>query len=374
MTVEHAPRESLAPPDFRQRRQRLAERIDGLDLQATAYLLTRPTDVRYFTGFPGSNAVLIVDREGHALLGTDARYAAEARGIGDAQPDVDVLLDRATLATCAEQVARRGHARIVAPESSTIAEAATLASFDIDLLPGANLAAELRSSKDAGEVATIRKACLITAEALEHVTEEITPGVTELWVARRIEQLFGELGAEDRAFASIVATGHHSALPHHGPSATPLSVGDLLVIDIGARVEGYCADMTRTFVVGREPAAWQAEIAAVVEAAQRAGRESCRAGVTGREVDAAARSVIEQSGFGDFFGHGTGHGIGLDVHEAPMMSARSVDSMSCATALTVEPGIYLPGRGGVRIEDTLVTAVDSAEILTVAPHGLRVVG
>ncbi len=184
------------------------------------------------------------------------------------------------------------------------------------------------------------------------------------------------LGAEAPAFATIVATGPNSAIPHHRPTERAIERGDLLKIDFGARVDGYHADMTRTFVVGAEPSGWQAEIYHVVYAAQRAGREALQPGVDARDVDAAARSVVADAGYGERFPHGLGHGVGLEIHEAPLLGYATAAILRGRTPVTVEPGVYLPGRGGVRIEDTLLIhdTGDRAELLTTTTKELLVLG
>ncbi len=233
---------------------------------------------------------------------------------------------------------------------------------------------QLRRIKEPDELAALERASAVTAQAFGALADEIRVGDTELGLARRLEQLFGEFGAEDRAFDSIVGSGPHSAIPHHEPGLRRLEVGDLLVIDAGARVEGYHADMTRTFVVGAPPTEWQAEIHAAVARAQRAAALACMTGAQARDVDAVARGIVDAAGFADAFTHGLGHGVGLQIHEAPIIGARSTGTLESDMAITVEPGVYLTGRGGVRIEDTLVVADAGPRILTEASRDLVVVG
>ncbi len=205
----------------------------------------------------------------------------------------------------------------------------------------------------------------------------VAPGCTEREIARDLETRIVALGAEAPAFATIVAGGAHSAVPHHRPTDRPVQKGEFLKIDFGARYAGYAADMTRTFVVGAEPAEWQAELHALVLAAQRAGREALRPGAVVRDVDAAARRVIADAGYGEQFPHGLGHGLGLEIHEAPLMGYGSTAILEDCTPVTVEPGVYLPGRGGVRIEDTLIVRDDGgggAELLTTTTKELLVLG
>lgn len=359
---------------FVARRERVGTQLAAIPGGPTAYLATDQPNVRYLTGFAGTNAVALIDAVGRTWLGTDARYADVASALRERDPRLEVVLDRATLPALVDVAARHGHAAVAVADSLTLGQLVLVTAGSVRAVDDGGLLAALRQQKDAGECAVISQACHITVQALEAVTAEVVPGVSERWIARRIEQLFGDLGAEDRAFPTIVATGPNSAEPHHVASADTVAIGDLLIIDAGARLHGYCADMTRSFVVGVDPAPWQAEIADLVLAAQGAGRQACRPGAAAREVDQAARAVIADAGFGPLFGHGTGHGIGLDVHEAPMIGPRSMDTIGLGVPLTIEPGIYLPGRGGVRIEDTVLTAEHQAEVLTGAPHELRTIG
>lgn len=347
----------------RERRDRLRTLLPGQRL-----LVTDLADVRYLTGFSGSNAVLVVDRDGADLLGTDGRYRDQ---VAEQAPDLPVVIDRDTVSAVLGAVG---------PGSWSVQDGASLAVWgevralgvEPDVTSG--LVAGLRAIKDAGELEALARACAITAEAMSALLAELRPGMTEVGVARRLEQLFGELGAEDRAFDTIVAGGAHAAIPHHEPGRRPLAVGDLVVIDAGARVDGYHADMTRTVVVGRDPEPWQREIHALVLAAQTAATDRYRPGAALRDVDAAARGVIEDAGYGVQFTHGLGHGVGLVIHEAPMVGPRATGTMDADMAITVEPGIYLAGQGGVRIEDTLVVTDSGPRVLTPAPRDLLVVG
>jgi Xaa-Pro dipeptidase len=184
-----------------------------------------------------------------------------------------------------------------------------------------------------------------------------------------------EAGAEAESFEAIVATGPHSAIPHHQPTDRPIAVGDLLKIDFGALFGGYHADETRTFIVAADPEPWQAEIHSLVQVAQRAGRKAAVAGADLAEVDKASRSIIEDAGYGEYFGHGLGHGVGLDIHERPFLGQTAEGRLVLGSTVTVEPGVYLPGRGGVRIEDTCIVGADGpAEPLTTTTRELLVVG
>ena len=230
-----------------------------------------------------------------------------------------------------------------------------------------------RACKSVSEIDALERACRITVDALEATAAAISVGMTEIRVARMLEGLMGELGAQDRSFETIVAAGPHSAMPHHAPGGRPLTYGDLVIIDCGALVDGYHADMTRTFVVG-EPAPWQVQLHAAVERAAWTARERVTADTLTCEVDEAARASLEAVGLGERFGHGTGHGIGLDIHEAPMLGIATEGRLLPNMTITVEPGAYLPGRGGVRIEDSLLVLDEGHRVLTECSRDLRPVG
>lgn len=346
----------------RLRGQLKAAGIDGL------IALSLP-NIRYLTGFSGSNALLFIDAHdsGRDLLATDGRYDLQVR---EECPGLATLIDRATLSALCGQLAQRGQAMIAAESGCTGADLTAIRSRLPGIVLMDDLVEQLRVVKDPSEIATLTKACGITARAMLDLADEIGPGWTEIAVARRLEQRFGELGADDRAFPTIVAAGEHSAKPHHRPTTRPLSAGDLVVVDAGALVDGYHADMTRTFVVGA-PAEWQRELHACVAEAAARGRAAAHPDAAIPEVDASARSCIADAGWGDAFVHGLGHGVGLEIHEAPMVSARTVGRLAASTAITIEPGVYLPGRGGVRVEDTIVVG---QAVLTEADRSLRSLG
>ncbi len=354
------------------RRLALRELMAAADLEAA--LVTRPVNVRYLTGFSGSNAALIVTAAGE-LLATDGRYTTQAAAEA---PGVEVLLARDCPPALVERAARDGLRRLGFEAHHVTVEAhADLASLHggPDLVPLGHAVEELRVVKDDGELALLREACAIGDRALAETLGGVAPGVTERELAHRLENAMVELGADGIAFETIVATGPHSAVPHHQPTHREVERGDLLKIDFGARYRGYHADCTRTVVVGAEPAAWQAEIYQVVREAQRAGRHALAVGADVRDVDEAARAVVVAAGYGEQFPHGLGHGVGLEIHEAPMVGYRATGRLHARTPVTVEPGVYLDGRGGVRIEDTLVVgtgAQGAPELLTTTPKDLLV--
>jgi Xaa-Pro aminopeptidase len=354
------------------RRARLREVMAGTDVDSA--LISRLVNVRYLTGFTGSNAALLMTTDG-AVLATDGRYTTQA---GAESPDVELLVER----ECAPALVARAGAdgvRRTAFEAHdvTVEGIETLVGIDgaPQLVALGHAVEELREVKDDAELALLREACAIGDRALREVLGRVAPGQTEREVARLLETAMVDLGADGVAFETIVAAGPHSAIPHHSPTGREIQRGDLLKIDFGARYQGYHADCTRTVVVGREPESWQREIHDVVRAAQRAGRHALTPGADLREVDAAAREVVTRAGYGDAFPHGLGHGVGLEIHEAPMLGVRATGRLRGRTPVTVEPGVYLPGRGGVRIEDTLVVADlenDPPELLTRTPKDLLV--
>jgi Xaa-Pro aminopeptidase len=241
-----------------------------------------------------------------------------------------------------------------------------------ELSPVESLVSDLRLSKDEHELDLLRRACSVTDEALADVLPRLRPGVSERQIGRWLDDAMRDRTYEGPGFGTIVAAGSNSAIPHHEPTDRQVAAGDFVKMDFGAKVEGYHADMTRTVVVGKQPADWQREIYELVQQAQEAGRQALSATASGTTVDAAARLVVEQAGMGGYFTHGLGHGVGLQIHEAPYLGSTSTDTLAPAVPVTVEPGVYLPGRGGVRIEDTTVVHHDRVELLTTSTRELLV--
>ena len=339
------------------RRARAAERVAALD--ADAALITHLPNVRYLTGLASSNAALLVPADGPALLGTDSRYMLAAeRDCADLELMVERFLVPA-MARAAEQ--REYHRVLFEAENVTVAAYQRLieAAAGVQWAPFGLEIEKLRTVKDETELALLASACQISCQAFEDLLPQVGPGLTEREVATFLERRMVDLGAEGLAFDTIVASGPNGAIPHHRAGDRPLRRGDLVTIDFGARSGGYHADMTRTFSLG-EPAAWQREVYELVARAQQAGMAATRPGAEVGDVDAAARDLIEAAGHGAHFQHGLGHGVGLEVHEAPMLGYASTGKLADRVPVTIEPGVYLPGTGGVRIEDVLVVGGDGA--------------
>ena len=357
-----------------QRRDRLAARLaaDGVD----AMLVSDLVNVRYLSGFTGSNAALLVfGGDTPTVLATDGRYRTQA---ARQAPDLETVIERA----CARHLVARAvadGARSIGFESHVVtvdgfdALARELGDPPAELVRASGVVEALREVKDAGEVALLRLACEAADAALAQLVSDggLRPGRTEREVGRRLEALMLEHGADGPSFETIVAAGANSAIPHHRPTDAVLAAGDFVKIDFGALVGGYHSDMTRTFVLGKA-ATWQREIYQLVSDAQRAGREALDVGATLSDVDGAARRVIADAGHAENFGHGLGHGVGLQIHEAPGINSAAAGTLLAGSVVTVEPGVYLPDRGGVRIEDTLVVGERGPELLTRFPKELAI--
>lgn len=361
-------------PDTAARRARLRPALDALGLDLL--LVTARPNVAYLTGFTGSNGQLLVARDpaGDRLI-TDDRYTGRA---AEEAPDLEVVSSRdpggVAIVACAAEGGR--HLGVEADDLSWAAAErlqARAAERDVEVVATNDLVEPLREVKDDHEVALLARACHITTTALEELfAERLVAGATERDLAVWLERRFVDLGADGVAFASIVASGPNGAVPHHAPTGRPLRSGDLVTVDCGAEVAGYHADCTRTVAVGSATGELTL-VHEVVVAAQAAGRAAAVVGATAGDVDAAARAVIDDAGYGAGFVHGTGHGVGLEIHEAPAVARGSAATLVAGTALTVEPGVYLPGTGGVRIEDTIVVTADGApRVLTDTPRSLRV--
>ncbi len=332
-------------------------------------LVTDLANVRYLSGFTGSNGLLVLAQDAaDDLLATDARYIDQA---AEESADLTVLIDRSTLQAVLDRLRPK---RVLIEAHADLGTLRGCEGAGLEVSEAPLIVEALRSVKDPDEVEVLSRACAITSDAVDRLLSEVRVGDTELLLARRLEQIFADLGAEDRAFPSIVAAGENTAIPHHRPTERRVEEGDLLLIDSGARVAGYHADMTRTVIVGREPGGWQVEFHGAVEHAHRAGVSASVVGAATADIDGVARSQMARAGLAERFTHGLGHGVGLQIHEAPGINGRDTGSIRRDMAFTVEPGAYARGLGGVRIEDTLVVTDSGPRVLTTSPRELRVVG
>lgn len=337
--------------------------------QLDALLVSALPNVRYLTGFSGSNGLVVVTAD-EAVLLTDFRYASQVKS--EVSPAVRVVIESNSLWTRLWTELRGARdVRVVAFESAHVTHQDSVR-FVGDgsegsawkWRPSVNLVEILREAKDAGEIAHIRTAVEIAEHALARTLPQVRVGMTELAVAGILEHEMRTAGSEGFAFETIVAAGARSALPHARASAHAIAAGDLLLFDFGAISGGYCSDITRTCVVGRAPDARQEEVHTVVREANGSASAGVRAGMRGRDADALARQYIERRGYGEAFGHSLGHGIGLEIHEAPRLAKSAESPLPPGAVVTIEPGIYLEGWGGVRIEDDVVLTAEGPEVLT----------
>ena len=334
----------------------------GLD----ALLVTDLVNVRWLTGFSGSAGRVLVRPEGPALLATDDRYATRAAGEA---PAAELVLDRTWGWLLERRVRRLGVEAEHLPWGTVRDLDGMLAGAA--LLPTSGLISAHRQVKDPAEVDALRRACAITGDAFTKALGWLGAGMTERAVARRLVDTMLDLGADGSAFPPIVAAGANGAVPHHAPGDRALEVGDMVTMDFGALVDGYHADMTRTVAIGMASVD-QRRIHDLVREAQEAGVEAVADGVGTAEVDRACRSLIAGAGHGEDFRHGTGHGVGLEIHEDPFLGATTAGTLATGMTVTVEPGVYLPGFGGVRIEDVVLVDGTGAERLTTVPHELLI--
>ncbi|MBV9762302.1 MAG: aminopeptidase P family protein [Acidobacteriaceae bacterium] len=349
------------------RRKRLLETLPSV--RAGAFLVTALVNVRYLSGFTGSNGILLLTPS-RSLLFTDPRYQSQAPG----ESDCDVIVAKGNLSKEVASWVKRLRLRSIAFEENRISfaeyqhlkEVAAPARFK----PVAAAIEELRMLKSPVEIATIRASVQLNSAALEHALRRFRPSMTELDLAAEIEYRMRRLGADGPAFDTIVASGRRTALPHARPTGHPIQADCLLLVDVGATVAGYASDMTRTFAVGRLNPKLRRMYKAVLES-QLAALDAVRPGVSCASIDSAARDVLRRYGLEKFFIHSTGHGLGLEIHERPRLGHKERVKLQSGMVVTIEPGVYQPEIGGVRIEDTVVVTGRGCEILT--PTGKELV-
>ncbi|HEY4346007.1 MAG TPA: Xaa-Pro peptidase family protein [Gaiellaceae bacterium] len=326
-------------------------------------LITNLVNIRYLTGFDSSNAALLVDTDGTVTLYTDFRYFEAAEAVDGVEA---VLTKRSMMVDLAERLSGK-----VAFEADVLpfSQVEALGSKGLELLPVTGVVESLRAIKDEGEIATIRRTALAADRAFEALTSETWIGRSERELAWRLRQLLHAHGVDHLAFETAVAAGANGSRPHGEPGDTLVEPRTLVTVDWGAFHDGYCSDCTRTLETGDLPARLR-EIYKVCLEAQLKAVDEIRPGMTGVEADGIARSVIEKAGYGENFGHGLGHGVGVLIHEAPRLSLESPDTIEVGHVITIEPGIYLPGVGGVRIEDLAVVREHGVELLNAFPKDL----
>jgi Xaa-Pro aminopeptidase len=361
----------LAPLAVSGRLDRLRARFGELGIDAL--LVTRLPNVRYLTGFTGSAAMLLVQGDG-AILVSDGRYGEQAR-IQLCESGVDIAVEirttmaeqRAVLAGAAAGATRLGleDQGVTWAQQREFADAFT----GVELVPSGAVVEELRRVKDDGEVDRIAAACAIADDAFTSLLPRLADGPTEREFALALEFAMRERGASHMSFDPIIAAGPNGAMPHSRPTDRPIGRNELVVCDFGCVVEGYCSDMTRTVSVG-DPGPDARRLYDLVLLSQQAGRDAVAFGVECAEIDRACRDIISDAGYGEAFSHGTGHGVGLEIHEAPRVAKAAAGTLLVGDVVTVEPGVYLPGVGGVRIEDTVVVTASGSRPLTHTPKDL----
>jgi len=353
----------------------LSQRIGSLvaqlpEKELDAVLISAPENRRYLSGFTGSAGYLIISKE-RAVLVTDSRYTEQAAA---QSPEFQIVQARGSWDWLIDLLKETGHKRLgFESQSMTVATYQNIldalkqdeALTQVSLIAASGIAEQQRTIKDADELAMLQKAIDASDAAMEAVCPQIQEGMTEREVAWRLEMAMRNFGSDGLSFDTIVASGPNGAMAHHQPSDRPIASGEPIVIDMGARVGGYCSDITRTVVVG-EPDDIFRKVYDVVLGAQLTAMHTVQTGMTGEECDGLARTVIAEAGYGDNFGHSLGHGVGLAVHENPRVGPKSPDLLEPDTVFTLEPGIYLTGWGGVRIEDIVILGNEGATPLSKA--------
>jgi Xaa-Pro aminopeptidase len=341
---------------------------------ADMLLVTDLVNVRWLTGFTGSSGAAVVGREGERRFITDFRYLTQSADELDPAWEREISVD--LLAGVVKGLPGSGELKLAFDDAQvSVKDHAKLGEMvreGIELVPGGGLIERLRAVKDEGELDAVRAAARLADDALVEVLRRGLVGRTEREVALDLEFTMRRMGAEAASFPPIVAAGEHGALPHATPRDVTIPSGTMCVVDWGAQLDGYASDCTRTYATGEiDPR--DGEVYALVLRAQEAALEAVRPGPTGREVDAVARAIIDAAGHAEHFGHGLGHGVGLAVHEGPRLSKQGDAALEAGMVVTVEPGVYVPGAVGVRIEDLVIVTEDGAEVVSSLPKDLEVI-
>lgn len=348
------------------RAARVQARLKGVE----ALLVSDLTNIRWLTGFTGSNGWVVLTDDGLTLI-TDGRYGVQAeQQLAAAGVDAEVRVGATGADTLAHIAAAcAGHARVgfESVHVSVHQHGMYAAAISNELVPLVGVVEAERRTKDQAEVNAMSRACAVADQALAEVAPSLGDGLTEAQVRNRLELRMRELGATGPSYDTIVATGpRNAALPHHRPTDTLIEHGHTVIIDVGALVDGYHSDMTRTFVVG-PPSSLQDDLYHLVLRAQVAGVAAVRPGLAVKDLDGVCRNVIAEAGYGDWFTHGTGHGVGLLIHEDPFVNRAGEAILQVGDVVTVEPGIYREGFGGIRVEDLVVVTSDGCRVLTSSP-------
>ena len=333
-----------------------------------AFFVTSSENLRYLTGFTGTAGYALITLD-HAYFITDFRYVEQAQ---EQTEGFQIIQQQGPAADAIVKLIEQDQLSVVGFEDDfvTYAEYSVFEeNFDAELAPASGMIEFLREQKDEAEVALIQKACEIADAGFEYILKTIRPGMTEIEVANQLDFYMRSLGASGVSFDTIVASGYRSALPHGVASEKKIAQGDLITLDFGCVYQGYVSDITRTFAIG-DPGEGLKEIYQIVLHAQEAVIKACKPGVSGSQLDQVARQIITEAGFGKEFGHSTGHGIGLAIHEGPNLAASNDRLLKVGNVVTDEPGIYVPGLGGVRIEDDLLVIPDGNRRLTNATKEL----
>lgn len=356
---------------FETRRRALAAKLAAQRIDSM--LLTHLTNIRYFSGFSGSNAALLINKDLSARIATDGRYTTQ---IAEEVPDIEAIITRAVAADLLKEIEGPRRVGFEAAHMSVQALDSLKSAIgdDITLVPVSGVVENIRITKDPVELEKLREVADIANASFAELLEagELAAGMREIEVAAKLEYRMRLKGAERTSFDTIVASGPNSAKPHHGASDRIIQHGDIVTVDFGAYKAGFNSDTTRTVIVG-EADEFSKEIYEVVLKAQEAGVAAANPGTSTQDVDRVCRDIIEAAGYGEYFVHSTGHGVGLDVHEAPSAAKNSEGELAEGMTLTIEPGIYVPGKGGVRIEDTLIIRAGGAENLTKLEKKLQII-
>src|SRR4051794_1407399 len=365
---------TTTPKTIADRAGRVADVLRDRDLHAL--LVTDLSNLRWLTGFTGTNGAAVVGVDRTRRFVTDFRYLTQAAEQLDDSWAREISSD--LLEGVVKQLPGEGELRLGFDDAHLSVrdreKLGRLVRDGVDLVAAGGAVEGLRVVKDADELDRIRAAARLADDALADVLTRGLAGRTERDVALDLEYTMRRMGAEAVAFPPIIASGPHGALPHASPRDVAIEPGTLCVVDWGATLDGYASDCTRTYGTGGEVDPRDREVYEIVARAQEAALVAVRPGPTGREVDAVARAIIDEAGHAEHFGHGLGHGVGLEVHEGPRLSKQGEDALAAGMVVTVEPGVYVPGAVGVRIEDLVIVSDDGAEVVSSLPKELRVVG